>query len=335
MLFTSEFGEKTGRPHYHGIIFVPRLIDWKSFKTEVEKYWHYGFTKNVRIVNKDGMSYERDIKNSFKYVTKYACKGSSKLPEWVTDTDAKYLPYTPYMARPRVFTTNDFGLPLLTQLNPNHYVQNKMVLSIDGKPQTYNVPSYFKRRHFTYDVVKDKYRCVIDDGWYPPRKVTKYVKESHYKNDYETVRFKIYQHKYKAVYEKLLLNYPQFHNVKLDDFVKYAMHYYDKASEFYKYRYHRRSKQLDIFDSLKLVHTNRDFSANFWKIRNELVSLPKNEINGNCTITSSADTDRLCADLLLLAHFQMASEKSYRAEQRRYKSSVVQEYYRYHNVRKE
>lgn len=60
---TSEYGPKTLRPHYHGIIslkkveFLPFLLDWQN---------RYGFTQCSKV---------RSLSSSLRYVTKYAIKG--------------------------------------------------------------------------------------------------------------------------------------------------------------------------------------------------------------------------------------------------------------------
>lgn len=65
---TSEYGPKTLRPHYHGIIslskveFLPFLLDWQK---------RYGFTQCSKV---------RSLSSSLHYVTKYAIKGQSDNP---------------------------------------------------------------------------------------------------------------------------------------------------------------------------------------------------------------------------------------------------------------
>lgn len=65
---TSEYGPKTNRPHYHGIIslskaeFTPFLLDWQK---------RYGFTQSSKV---------NSLSASLRYVTKYAIKGAYDNP---------------------------------------------------------------------------------------------------------------------------------------------------------------------------------------------------------------------------------------------------------------
>lgn len=57
----GEYGTKTGRPHYHAIIFN------MNPKLDIADYWHYGFVKVGTVTEK-----------SIKYVTKYVINNDKK-----------------------------------------------------------------------------------------------------------------------------------------------------------------------------------------------------------------------------------------------------------------
>lgn len=155
LLVTCEYGETTHRPHYHAIVFVPRLLQWQTFKAEIERFWHYGFTYDVRLVDMDGLTHERTLENAFKYVLKYVSKGSAWTPDFVKDKRLFFfdLPTCAYM--PRVFTTNNFGAALLPKITAETLEHSKVSFSIGGKPKSFHLPRYYVRRLTTYTL-----RCV-------------------------------------------------------------------------------------------------------------------------------------------------------------------------------
>lgn len=69
---TSEYGPRTLRPHYHGIIWG---LDYSDFQTIALDYWqkHYGFTTS-ELLSSPQVSKRAD--RSLRYVAKYCSKGS-------------------------------------------------------------------------------------------------------------------------------------------------------------------------------------------------------------------------------------------------------------------
>ena len=69
---TSEYGPRTLRPHYHGIIWG---VDYGDFQTIALDYWqkHFGFTTS-ELLSSPKFSSRAD--RSLRYVAKYCSKGS-------------------------------------------------------------------------------------------------------------------------------------------------------------------------------------------------------------------------------------------------------------------
>lgn len=149
ILTTCEFGEhSTQRPHYHCIIFVPAILTWRGFKSIIERYWHYGFTKNISIAMKDGQQYNRSLINSVKYVTKYVCKANTKLPFYLRD-NSFCTDYPPCENKVRVFVSKNYGSALTSILTRSNYVNDSVILEFDKKKKSYSLPYYYKRKYFT------------------------------------------------------------------------------------------------------------------------------------------------------------------------------------------
>lgn len=164
MLTTCEFGEhSTKRPHYHCIIAVPvSNLNWKLFKSIIERYWHYGFTKDVTIAQIDGIKHRRSPLNCIKYVTKYVSKFNTKLPYYLKYPDTYCTDFPPYDIKVRVFVTKGFGDSLSSILTHANYVNNSVVLNFDKKYKEYSIPYYYQRKYFTRVVQ------VLEDSYYPP-----------------------------------------------------------------------------------------------------------------------------------------------------------------------
>lgn len=155
-LFTCEYGKQgSRRPHYHGILFLP--VDWsfRTVRTLLERYWHYGFVKDIHLRNIPG---RRTDLNCIKYVLKYVTKFDSNVPFYCTDSCFKTtVPRYRYM--PRVFTSNGFGDALYERLRDVDYHSGRFVIrDINNKLREYSIPNYFIRKHF----IKP---CVIETGY--------------------------------------------------------------------------------------------------------------------------------------------------------------------------
>lgn len=162
ILTTCEFGEhSTKRPHYHCIICVPcPNMSWLNFKHIIEKFWHYGFTKDVTIAMQDGIKYKRSLINCVKYVTKYVSKFNTKLPYYLL-SDKYCTDYPPCEIRPRVFISKGYGASLSSLLTHSNYKYNSVVLEFDGKKKNYSIPQYYLRKYFT------RTEQVVIDAYYP------------------------------------------------------------------------------------------------------------------------------------------------------------------------
>ena len=212
LLTTCEFGEhNTRRPHYHCICLVPSPnLSWRSFKSVIERFWHYGFTKDIAITQQDGLFHRKSLLNCVKYVTKYISKFNTKLPYYLTSSEY-CTDYPPYEIKPRVFVSQGYGASLSSILTHSNYVNNSVVLDFDGKKRNYSIPSYYIRKYFTYTESK------VIRGFYPElqgfpydsklQKRKKYKRESttFRRNGYDTVMF----NNFKTRLKSLIFHYNQ------------------------------------------------------------------------------------------------------------------------------
>ena len=61
----SEFGENTGRPHYHAIIFTDVRCSLEYMTNAVNKHWHKGYINDVQYLKGNG---------GLRYVANYITK---------------------------------------------------------------------------------------------------------------------------------------------------------------------------------------------------------------------------------------------------------------------
>lgn len=228
MLFTCEYGETTLRPHYHAIIFLPRVMAWQSFRDEIARFWHYGFTKNVAITLSDGMVRERTPENSFKYVVKYASKGSAILPYYLNHGDNVFLgDIEPKNYKPRVFTTQHFGAPLEGVLRPLNYEDNKILFDVLGKWKSFNLPAYYRRRYYVDNKVIKREPYIKKTFWNPAQKCYRTLTETSYKNGYDLVRYNALSKRFRIEFDKVL---PKSF-ITQQDFVDYRLLDYNANKE--------------------------------------------------------------------------------------------------------
>lgn len=192
-LITSEFGESENHkhlPHYHAIIFVPRQMDFRQFKEEIEKFWHYGFTKNIKIHKYKLFQRDRSPENCIKYVVKYASKAAGYCPSWLMNKN-ELIPSLGdwFQIEPRIFTSNGFGDDLEKILTESNYMTNKITLSVAGKYVSYNIPYYYTRKYNTISVVDASWKEKVMPLSYPFRVVSskmlyRKVQHTEYINNY-------------------------------------------------------------------------------------------------------------------------------------------------------
>lgn len=224
LLTTCEYGENKHRPHYHCICAFPSNVSWRQFKAIIERYWHYGFTKNIAISRYDKTEHNRKPINCIKYVCKYVTKFEIPwLPSYLTD-DSLCTDFPLYDVKPKVFITNGFGASLENSLTHSNYVSNKVLIASffdDSDPKSYSLPQYYRRRYFTRTFVTSTVRLpyVPSDCPYEhfinKKYVYRYTTETLRVNGYnkllrdsfiKSVRQKIFQ------YNMLVNNYSKFRN---------------------------------------------------------------------------------------------------------------------------
>lgn len=198
MLFTCEFGETEGathRPHYHGLIAVPyEFVTYKEFKDEIESFWHYGFTKDIRIHKFDkSFPEDRDPINCIKYICKYVTKGTGFYPKYLKEKHLIPSLAERFKIEPRVFTTNGFGKELENLLTNANYVSNAITLCVGKTFQQYNIPAYYRRRYFTKTIIDSLEVYYKDEKTYPFRTESRkraVKKQSHceYINGFDELR---------------------------------------------------------------------------------------------------------------------------------------------------
>lgn len=160
-LVTCELGEKTHRPHYHMICFVPFKLSYKQFQNILHRFWTYGFTKSIKIKSTGTQQGDRSDANCFRYVTKYVAKGfGNYIPEYVSPDWFTDIPRCRYM--PRVFTTNGYGSWLLDLLSEQNIKDGSLSLNVEGKYQKYSVPQYALRKILYKSHFIDDPRIVLE-----------------------------------------------------------------------------------------------------------------------------------------------------------------------------
>lgn len=146
-LFAGEYGPRTHRPHYHGVIFG---LDRKYIRL-LDMYWkdHYGFTcfKPVKVVPENGHDHLGCVA---RYVAKYCVKPK--------DLQC----YSDKVEKPRIQTSVGFGLPddldcktdyWLNGHSPRDWIRDKNEIDLirsrlhyEYNGFRYGFPIYLKRK---------------------------------------------------------------------------------------------------------------------------------------------------------------------------------------------
>lgn len=115
MILVSEFGGKKGRPHYHGLFFVPFKISSKDMLKYFRRAWIYGYT----MVSKKGLQIQSV--NALQYCMKYV----SKEQHWRNyyDIDKYYQELKEDVENDVPFADEIFKL--LKRSMPRHYQSSK------------------------------------------------------------------------------------------------------------------------------------------------------------------------------------------------------------------
>lgn len=225
LLSTCEYGDKYHRPHYHCFCAYPSKVSWQQFKNIIESYWHYGFTKNIALVNYDGQDHNRTLLNCVKYVVKYVCKFERKwLPVYLRDKSLQ-TDFPLYEIEPKVFVSNHFGSALESVLTDAHYMNNSIFMQLvfdkNDKGRDYRLPQYYRRRHFVSTRVLSRESFFpVPQGLpyeknFPLRKKFRYVTSSVRLPGYSDLLFK----NFKTSLRTMIFDYLQL--CKRKDFVNY------------------------------------------------------------------------------------------------------------------
>lgn len=118
----GEYGDLSARPHYHGIVFSSKPIDWKH-------YWSYG---NIQV---------GDVQpESIGYVTRYVDK---KLGSYIKKSDYELLGIEPIFSIMTKGLGKDFILDRIEKYKDNPALLNSIV---GQNGQKFNLPKYGKKK---------------------------------------------------------------------------------------------------------------------------------------------------------------------------------------------
>lgn len=118
----GEYGDLSCRPHYHGIVFTSKSIDWQH-------YWTYG---NIQV---------GDVQpESIGYVTRYVDK---KLGSYIKKSDYELLGIEPIFSIMTKGLGKDFILDRIEKYKDNPALLNSIV---GQNGQKFNLPKYGKKK---------------------------------------------------------------------------------------------------------------------------------------------------------------------------------------------
>lgn len=161
-IITSEFGSKTGRSHYHGLLFVPFPISVKQMLFFLRKAWIFGFVG----VPKKGL--EVQSVNAVQYCMKYVSKDQYWLKKYEVSTyisllkdridkgdeSAKEKLKQFRACMPNHYQSTGFGFDMVKVLNDDNIINNEVNLSEFGfvtkNKFRFTLPRYIVRKLTTY-----------------------------------------------------------------------------------------------------------------------------------------------------------------------------------------
>lgn len=122
---SSEYGGKTLRPHYHGVIFgFP--FDLSTFINLMQKYWKFGFS-SASICNQ----------NRIYYTLKYAFKNAVVKPKGLA----------PFSERCFIMCSKNIGINFLTQETIT-WMKSNLNIKIHDKNFIRTIPRYYRDKVF-------------------------------------------------------------------------------------------------------------------------------------------------------------------------------------------
>lgn len=193
-ILLSEFGGDNGRPHLHGLIFVPFHISSFKMLQILKKSWSHGWT----MISEKGLEI-RSV-NAVRYAMKYATKDSYWFKKYgiydylselrndrvnkVPHADEVYKKFCSVL--PRHFQSIGFGFDMVYDLldNEDEFVTGKIDLSrrglVTGSKFKFHIPRYVYRKLMK---VKDQYNTDV-----PTIYAEKVFKKLFYRNIEESVK---------------------------------------------------------------------------------------------------------------------------------------------------
>lgn len=162
----SEYGGKTFRPHYHGVIYFDRLINVSVFHSALKSAWKFGF---VHFGENNGL-----IKDSrvFNYVSKYVSKDIT-FSKYVNSIDSSIV---------KSYYDNDVTFRHKFSLYPFHLQSQKFGLSIVYDLKT---PDYVRGYFVQNDIVGLNRKLAI------PLYILRYKLYDKFKNTNDTISYRL------------------------------------------------------------------------------------------------------------------------------------------------
>lgn len=178
--WTSEYGERTKRPHHHALFHLPPKIDVNYFLEKCRQYWLHGF-----VYPKSGLIHEAVVhheKETSTYVSKYVNKDLSYFSSPAIEAflhsknvyfDNGQLNVLEYQKRlkalkpylPKHWQSNGYGLYLLDEIqksdHPLDFFKNGIIIGDDTS--SISIPPYIVDKicydHKYYDDFGNYYEC--------------------------------------------------------------------------------------------------------------------------------------------------------------------------------